>query len=247
MQAETLPAEKTRSTWRSRTIGQPGSYDGAEHTFNGTAGSFNMIGFEDKGGEELFRMWASRNRWSTIWLDDELLVQRDRKDRIGRDRIIAIKRNETKTVEDGDETHTVQSGKRTTSIKMDEALTVTDGNMSTKVSKGNQANEVSMGNQTNKVAMGNKSTEVSMGNMDTQVKMGNYTLKTSLGAISMEAMQSIELKVMGNSIKIDPTGVQINGIMVKIEGQAMLQATSPMTQINGDAMTTVKGAVVMIN
>jgi len=246
MQAEPLPDQKTRSTWRSRTIGQIGAYDGAEKGAPAEPG-FNAIGMEDKGGSEKLVFWAQRERYTWVWLDDDFWVNRDEKRRIGRDRKTEIKRNETTTVETGDETHTVQSGKRTTSIKMDESLTVTDGDMSTKVSKGNQSNEVSMGNETDKVSMGNKSIEVSMGNMDTQVKMGNWSLKASLGAISMEALQSIELKVMGNSIKIDPTGVSINGIMVKIEGQAMLQATAPMTQINGDAMTTVKGAVVMIN
>ena len=255
MQAEGLPGQKTRSTWRSRTIGQIGSYDGAEKGAPAEPG-FNLLGFEDKGGEEALAIWAQRNRFVHIWLDDDWWANRDELHRVGRDRKTEIKRNETKTVEDGDETHTVKSGKRTTSIKMDETLTVTDGNMlttvskgnqSTKISMGNQENEVSQGNQTNKVSMGNKSTKVEMGNYTVDVAMGNFSLKTDLGKIEMEALQSIELKVMGNSIKIDPTGVSINGIIVKIEGQAMLQATAPMTQINGDAMTTVKGAVVMIN
>ena len=255
MQAEPLPAQKTRSTWRSRTIGQAGTYDGAEKGAPADPG-FNLIGMEDKGGSEVLAFWAQRERITHIWLDDTLWTNRDEDRRVGRDRKTAIKRNETKTVEDGDETHTVQSGKRTTSIKMDETLTVTDGNMSTtvekgnqstKISMGNQENEVSQGNQSNKISMGNKSTKVEMGNYTVDVAMGNFSLKTDLGKIEIEAMQSIELKVMGNSIKIDPVGVTINGIMVKIEGQAMLQATAPMTQINGDAMTTVKGAVVMIN
>jgi hypothetical protein len=36
-------------------------------------------------------------------------------------------------------------------------------------------------------------------------------------------MQSIELKWVANSIKIDQTVSTIKGIMVKIEGQAMTQ------------------------
>ena len=228
MQAEVLPEQKTRSTWRSQTVGQIGAYDGAEKGAP-TEPWFNAIGMEDKGGKEKLVFWAQRERINWVWLDDDFWVNRDEKRRIGRNRKTNVKNNETTTIEDGDETHTVSTGKRTTSIKMNDELTVTDGDMKTTVS------------------MGNKSTEVSMGNMTTVVKMGNYSLKTSLGSIAMEAMQQIELKVGANSIKIDQTGVTITGIMVKIEGQAMLQATAPMTQINGDAMTTVKGAVVMIN
>ena len=37
-------------------------------------------------------------------------------------------------------------------------------------------------------------------------------------------MQSIELKVMGNSIKIDPTGITLQGIMIKINGQAQARS-----------------------
>ena len=211
MQAEVLPDQKTRSTWRSQTVGQIGGYDGAE---KGAPPEpwFNAIGMEDKGGKEKLVFWAQRERVNWVWLDDDFWVNRDEKRRVGRNRKTEIKNNETLTVEEGD--------------------------MSTTVSKGKQSTEVTMGDKTIKV---------SGGNMSTDVTVGNWSLKTDAGAITMEAMQKIELKVLGNSIKIDPTGVTINGIMVKIEGQAMLQATAPMTQINGDAMTTVKGAVVMIN
>ena len=211
MQGEKLPAEKTRSTWRSQTVGQIGDYAGAE---KGAPSQpyFNLVGMEDKGGSEKLVFWAQRERVNWVWLDDRFWVNRDEKRRVGRNRKTEIKNNETLTVEEGD--------------------------MSTTVSKGKQSTEVTMGD---------KSIKVSGGNMSTDVTVGNWSLKADAGAITMEAAQKIELKVMGNSIKIDPTGVTINGIMVKIEGQAMLQATAPMTQINGDAMTTVKGAIVMIN
>jgi type VI secretion system secreted protein VgrG len=77
--------------------------------------------------------------------------------------------------------------------------------------------------------------------------MGNQTNKLDLGKIETEAMQSIELKVGSSSIKIDQMGVTINGMMIKVEAQVQCQVTSLMTQVNGDAMTTVKGGIVMIN
>jgi type VI secretion system secreted protein VgrG len=76
--------------------------------------------------------------------------------------------------------------------------------------------------------------------------MGNQTTKLSLGSSSTEAMQSITLKVGGNSITIDQTGITIKGLMVSIEGQTQTQVKGLMTQINGDAMLQLKGGITMI-
>lgn len=222
-----LPANKTRSTWRSQTVGTAGDYTGAETAPSGTG--FNEIRFEDKGGSEEIFVHAQREMVTEVQLDDKLTVMRDRKTRIGRDRTTEIKHHEKLTVEEGDETHTVSKGKRTTSIKMDDALTVEQGNLKSTVSQGNVTHTVSMGN------------------MDTAVKMGNYTVKTSMGAVTIEAMQSITLKVGGNSVVIDQTGVTIKGIMVTSEAQAIHKTKGTMTQVEGAAMTMVKGAIVMIN
>lgn len=88
---------------------------------------------------------------------------------------------------------------------------------------------------------------MNVGNQTTTLSKGNQTTKLDLGAIQTEAMQSIELKVGANSIKIDATGVTIKGVMVKIEGTAMAQLKSPMTTVSGDGMLTLKGGIAMIN
>ena len=223
-----LPADKTRSLWRSQTVGEAGAYSGAE-TQPPAGKGFNEIRFEDKGGKEEVYVHAQREMVTEVLLDDSLTVQRDRKTRIGRDRATAIKHNEILTVETGDEIHEVSQGKRTTTIQQDDALTVKMGNLKTTVSQGNLA------------------TTVSMGNMDTQVKMGSYTVKTSLGAVTIEAMQSITLKVGQSSVVIDQMGVTVKGMMVSSEAQVLQKVKGTMTQIEGSAMTTVKGAIVMIN
>jgi type VI secretion system secreted protein VgrG len=51
---------------------------------------------------------------------------------------------------------------------------------------------------------------------------------------------SIELSVAGNSIKVDNTGVTINGIMIKTKA-------SGMAEHDGGGMMVVKGGIVMIN
>ena len=79
------------------------------------------------------------------------------------------------------------------------------------------------------------------------VKTGDDSKKVSAGKSTTEAMQSIELTVGSNSIKIDQTGITIKRMMVSIEGQATLDAKSPMTTVKGDGMLTLKGGITMIN
>jgi type VI secretion system secreted protein VgrG len=88
---------------------------------------------------------------------------------------------------------------------------------------------------------------VKQGNYDRKVDAGNVSLKAGAGAIAEEAAQKIEMKVGGNSITIDQSGITIKGIMVKIEGSAMFEAKAPMSTVKGDGMLTLKGGIVLIN
>jgi type VI secretion system secreted protein VgrG len=92
-----------------------------------------------------------------------------------------------------------------------------------------------------------RTTTIKQGGDSLTVKLGDLTVKVSSGAISCEAMTSIELKVGENSVKIDPSGVSIKGTMVKIEGQAMTDIKAPMTKVGGDGMLMLKGGIMMLN
>jgi type VI secretion system secreted protein VgrG len=234
--AHTLPDNMTMSYWRSETIGDSTGYDGAEA--QPTAPFHNEISMEDKGGSETLSFYAQRNQVTQVGLDDTSTVQRDQVQSIRRNRTTNVKNNETMTVEQGDESHTVSQGKRTTSIQQNESLTVVQGDMSTTVSQGNQSTEVSMGN----VSM-----KVDMGNMDTEVSLGNYSIKVDMGSISIEAMQSITLTVGQSSITINQMGVTIQGMMLSSQAQVSLEAKGLMVDVEGSALTTVKGGIVMIN
>jgi type VI secretion system secreted protein VgrG len=146
----------------------------------------------------------------------------------------------------GEEVFNVQAQKdRKTLVKHDDTTTIKN-NLSTTIQEGDETREVSKGKRTTTIQQ-DESLTVNAGNKKTTVTAGNYTIDVSAGQMTVTAAISITLKVGGNSVQIDQTGVTINGIMVKIEGQAQLQATAPMTQVNGDAMTQVKGGIVMIN
>jgi type VI secretion system secreted protein VgrG len=145
-----------------------------------------------------------------------------------------------------DETRTVGHD-RTTTIKNDETKTVTDGNETQTVKTGNRTMEVSQGNQSTTIKMGNLSTDVQMGNVSMKLGMGNMSTKLDAGKSEEEAMQSIELKVGSSSIKLDQTGVTIKGLTITIEAQVQMQVKGLMTEVDGSAMLTAKGGVVMIN
>jgi type VI secretion system secreted protein VgrG len=102
-------------------------------------------------------------------------------------------------------------------------------------------------NQTIKINKGNRDTTLEMGNDTLTIKMGNHIQKINLGKSETEAMQSIELKVGANSIKIDQAGITLDGIMIKLKGKAMIDSQAPMQKMNGDAMIMIKGGITMIN
>ncbi|ARE41180.1 VgrG protein [Rhodovulum sp. P5] len=208
-------------------------------------GGFNELMFEDKKGEELVRFQSEKDYQQIVKNDATITVGLEKKDK--GDMSLTVQHNLTElvktgnhrhTVAQGDQTLKVSQGKQTETIKSDVKWTVEEGDVTRKVSMGSVKEDIDMGDLT--VVLG-------MGNETRTMKMGDFSLKTSLGKINQEAMQSIELKCMGNSIKIDPTGITIKGIMVKIEGTAMLEAKAPMSTVKGDALLILKGGMTLIN
>jgi type VI secretion system secreted protein VgrG len=127
----------------------------------------------------------------------------------------------------------------TRTVGNDRTTTITN-NETKEIKQGNETITIDQGNQTTELKMGNQSTTLDMGNQSTELKMGNQTTKVDLGSISVQAMQSITLTVGGSSIKIDQMGVtitgalqvQINGVIIKISADAMLQEQGGITMIN---------------
>lgn len=211
----------------------------------GGTSDYNEFYFDDKTGHELVALWAQKDHTETVENDQTVHIMHDQKVTVDHDRTREVKNDETVTVKNNQSITVTQN--RTVEISQgNESLTVKMGNMTTEVSQGNQSNTVKMGNITEEASMGNISQTAKMGNITTTANLGNISVKASVGAITMEALQSIELKVMGNSLKIDPTGVTINGIMVTVKGTAMTQIQAPMTQVQGQGMLMAQGALVMI-
>ena len=86
----------------------------------------------------------------------------------------------------------------------------------------------------------NRSATIETGNESLTVSGGNMTTKISAGSQTTDAMQSITLKVGGNSITIDQQGITIKGMMVSVQG-------SLSAEVKGGASLTLSGGVTKIN
>lgn len=104
-----LPEQRTRSLYRSQTIGARGSYAGAEGGAPAGRG-YNELSFDDKGGAEQVYLRAQRDRLAEVLLDDELRVKRDRKTRVGRNRKVQVRGDDSLSVETGNHTVDVARG-----------------------------------------------------------------------------------------------------------------------------------------
>jgi type VI secretion system secreted protein VgrG len=105
---------------------------------------------------------------------------------------------------------------------------------------------VKAGDDVLRISQGNRSTTINGDDLVT-LKTGSQEVAIEAGAQSTEALRSITLKVGQNSITIDQTGITIKAIQVKVEAQTMLDLKGLLTTLKGDAMTFVKGAIVMVN
>lgn len=88
---------------------------------------------------------------------------------------------------------------------------------------------------------------VKTGNHSTTVEMGDLSIDVDLGKITITAMQSIELKCGGSTIKMDPMSIDIKSPMITVQADMKADVKSPLTTVSGDGMLTLKGGIVMIN
>ncbi|WP_237216239.1 type VI secretion system Vgr family protein [Falsiroseomonas oryziterrae] len=189
-------------------------------TKNGGAEEFSEFSFDDKKGSEVVFLHAQK--------DFKIEVENDLNLKVDNCRVVEIKVDDSVLVK----------GKQDYTVK---------GNQTLVVEEGNRTLTVKQGNLETKVDTGNYDIGVKSGNMGTKVDTGNYTLKTSAGAVTIEAGQSITLKVGSNSVVIDNTGITIKGTMLTLKGDAKADLVSPMTTVKGDGMLTLKGGMTMIN
>lgn len=238
-------SDKTKLGFRTRS------------SLSGGAANFSEFTFDDKKGSELVFLHAEKDLTTEVENDQTLKVDNCRIVNVKKDETVKIGQNRTVTIENGDDKLDVKVGNRSVAVDVgNDSLNVKTGNRSVTIGQGDHTVDVKTGNQvitvgqgdhTLDVKTGNRSVTVDQGNDTLDVKLGNLSIKADAGKIEVQAMQSITLTVGGNSIKIDQTGVAINGTMVKVAGTAMATLKAPMTTVSGDGMLTLKGGIMMLN
>ena len=221
-----LPENKTRSTIKSNSsLGGSG---------------FNELRFEDKkDSEEVF--FQAQKDYNAVVLNNQT---------------VKITQDFTTTVDKGNRATTVSTGNDTLTVsKGNRATTVSTGNDTLTVSKGNRSATVSVGNESLTVSGGKRDVTVSVGNDSLTVSQGDHSVTVLAGNSTISAGQSITLKVGANSIKIDNTGITISGLKVTVKADTMLEASGVSVKVSGSAnlsldggaMASLKGGLVMIN
>jgi type VI secretion system secreted protein VgrG len=221
----TLPANKTQSGLKTRSSAK------------GTASDCNELRFEDKKDSEEIYFHAQKDFVREVENDDKLTVTHDQ--------TIEIKNDRTETIKEGNESVTLSKGKRTVTIQGNDSLELKEGDQTITITQGKRTASIS-GDDSLEVKQGNRTVTLDMGNGTLTVKQGNYKTDISLGKIETTAMQSIELKVGQNSIKVDQSGITLSGLVVKINGQTQTQVSGLTVQVSGSAMTSVGGGITKL-
>ena len=205
-----LPARKTVSTLKTRSVGKIGPYPEAEEAPGGSDIGFNELRFDDAGGKVELYIHAQRDMNSWVRLDEHKKVGRDRALRIGRNQETHVKKNETFIVETGDEKREVSKGSRETKIQKDDVL---------KVALGDLKQTISTGNLSVKVSKGKAKIEAMQ---SIELKVGTSTLKLTPTSITLKAMTiTIDAKTT-LAAKAGLTSELKGGVMVNINGAMVM-------------------------
>lgn len=234
--ADTMPPYGLPDNMTQTGIKTRSSKGGGESTFN-------ELVFEDKKDAEFVRLQSEKDYTEIIKNNSVITIGLEKKD--PGDLTQTVYHTKTENIQTGDHIFSVDKGNQEVFVKTDHTETI-EGK-ATQTITGNTEIKVKTGNYTQTISSGNVTRDVSRGNETVTVSSGNFDLKTTAGKTSITAGQEIKLTVGANSIKIDNSGITINGIMVNIKGTATADVKSPMTTVSGDGVLTLKGGVTMIN
>jgi len=233
----TLPDAQTQSGIKSQS------------TKGANSKNFNELRFEDKKDAELIYLHAERDFERIVENNDTLKVGFDKK--TDGDQIISIHNNQKITIGNKDS----KVGSQTITIWKDRLETLETGDHKLVIQKGMRSVEISKGNDQLTLGEGNRTVEIKKGNRQTEIKgddkltlaSGAQSIKISSGGQTVEAATFILLRVGGSSIKIEPACITIKSVAIKVQGDAKVDISAPLTSCKGDGMLTLKGGMTMIN
>lgn len=208
---------------------------------------FNELMFEDKKGSELVRVQAEKDFTQIVKNNAVVTIGLEKKD--AGDLTQTIHRHRTETLKTGDNTFKVEDGSETRSIAKDQKVSVGKNRTKTvgensELTVGKDMTETIKQNRKETVAQNSESSigsdmKVTVGSNLSETVGASQTTKVAQ-SVTIEAGMDITLKVGANSIKIDQTGVTVNGMLVTLEAKTV-------GKFEAGAMLVLNGKLTMIN
>lgn len=130
-----------------------------------------------------------------------------------------------------------------TLVKNDQELTVNH----CRIVRIKQDETITIGGKQSTEVTDARSAVIQSGNDSLRLAQGNLSIDVQMGKISISAMQSIVLKVGETSVKLDPSGVTINGMLLNFSAVGMMKLQSATMQANADAMVVVSAGLIKLN
>jgi type VI secretion system secreted protein VgrG len=135
------------------------------------------------------------------------------------------------------------TGKQTITIQGDQTLTIEKGNREHSIKEGKDTLTVK-GDRTITVQSGNQKLDISAGKSETSAAQA-IELKVGGNSIKIDT-SGITLTVGGSSVKVDQSGVAVSGMTVKCEGSLSLELKGMMINVSADGMLQTKGGITMM-
>ncbi len=224
----------------------------------GGTSNANILRFDDTKGSEEFYIQAEK--------DMNVLVKDNRTETIrdGNDTLTVKTGYKHVIIEKGDYNEWIQKGHRNIVVNTGNLgvfvekgtydTVVKKDNMSTWVEEGDAALFVMKGHHDTKVDTGNQSTTVN-GNITHTSNTGNIKIQAKAGKIELNAAAEIKLVCGGSTITMSPFQIEVKSMMIKndasmtfeAKGGLMNTVKGMMMNVEGSAVTIVKGGIVLIN
>jgi type VI secretion system secreted protein VgrG len=135
------------------------------------------------------------------------------------------------------------TGKQTIKIQGDQTLTIEKGNREHSIKEGKDTLTVK-GDRTITIQSGNQKLDISSGKSETSAAQA-IELKVGGNSIKIDT-SGITLTVGGSSVKVDQSGVAVSGMTVKAEGSLSLELKGMMINVSADGMLQTKGGITMM-
>ena len=114
------------------------------------------------------------------------------------------------------------------------------------VKKGDREVVVESGHDAHRIGKGDRTVVIEAGDDALTIKRGDRRVRLDLGKSVTEAAEAIELRVGMSVIKMEPSGISIQGMAVTIEGHAQAEVKGLMTRLGADAVLAVQGGATVI-